>query len=407
MSSIDIRNFVDVNIVRRVPSTISGTRDTAILFTDEARLDGHDDPITEEFLVTSKTEAQNLFEDVLPHTYQYCEIYFNNGGKRLAIYTNIDADESVSDNRTLAMKMQDKLKDISNDYICVAYAPVAAWSDTVTNTMLELADRLSENNGIDQKIVFARTNQTAKIEISYTIDPSATSPITKTVSSIATKNFAVKYAEDRDLTDAIDDGLGVEMSMLAYLSKINVYTIDSVYDYMFTIEKVKAQDQLTDADYKDIIKNNYNVDITLANEIRNCGGNCTNSEDLVNEFVLIVLQQTITNVVVDALAKKLKNQSGINTIYSVVNAELEKYKNSGYLTTDKIWHYDDLYYTWNGIDYLIIQKGTPLQNGYFVKILPYSGLNEDEKIERKAPPVYIIIAEQYGIRKIQIEGEAF
>ena len=406
MSGIDIRNFVDVNIVRKIPSTISGTRDIAVLFTDEKRLN-NTTPLTEEILIASLEEAKE-FESDLPHTYRYCEVYFSNGGKKLAIYTNIAADSGLSDTRTLAMKMQDKLKDIPNEYICVAYAPESNWSNSTCGIMLELADRLSKDDGIDQRMIFARTNQTVILTNTYVIDPSSADPVTKTITSNVTKNFVVKYSIDIDNTDAIDDGLGVEMTMIAYLSKINVYTLDSIYDYMFTIEKnIKAQDQLLDDDYKDIIKNNFNVDITLANEVRNCGGNCTNSEDLVNEYVLIVMQQTITTVVVETLATKLKNQSGINTLYSVINSELEKYKNSGYLTTDKVWSYDDLYYTWNGVEYLIIEKGTALQNGYFVKILPYSGLSDEEKLERKAPPIYVIIAEQYGIRKVQIEGEAF
>ena len=61
--------------------------------------------------------------------------------------------------------------------------------------------------------------------------------------------------------------------------------------------------------------------------------------------------------------------------------------------------------TVNGKQYTIIEEGTPLTNGYFVQILPMSALTENDRAARKAPPIYVIIADQYGIRAITVNGE--
>ena len=53
----------------------------------------------------------------------------------------------------------------------------------------------------------------------------------------------------------------------------------------------------------------------------------------------------------------------------------------------------------------LIEKNTPLTLGYRVVVLPYSSLSEDDKQNHKCPPIYIFLAESYGIRSITINGE--
>ena len=85
--------------------------------------------------------------------------------------------------------------------------------------------------------------------------------------------------------------------------------------------------------------------------------------------------------------------------------ELAKYLNSNYLTTDKAWKAEDLTIVKNNKEYTIITKGTALLQGYKVVILPLYSLTEQEKQERKAPYIYVILADSYGIRKVAINGE--
>ena len=194
------------------------------------------------------------------------------------------------------------------------------------------------------------------------------------------------------------------MTIAAYLSQIDVYGIDTIYDYAFTQESITAED-LTDTEYGTLNSNNVNVDIALANATRNCGGNCTDGADIVNNFVRIILHQTLTDRLLNLLTTKLKNSTGVSKIYTVMTDELEKYKMSGYLTIDKIWTKDTLKIEYNGTAYTIIEQGTPLINGYFIKVLPLSSLTESDKLAHKAPLIYVIIADQYGIRKITINGD--
>ena len=120
--------------------------------------------------------------------------------------------------------------------------------------------------------------------------------------------------------------------------------------------------------------------------------------------MLICLHQTLTERLTELLTTKIKyNQSGLAQISAVLNKELQKYVDNGYLSTNKTWYEEDLYY--KGI--LIIKKNTPLLLGYRYVILPFSTLTDDEKRENALPDIYILIADSYGIRKINIFGKTY
>ena len=210
---------------------------------------------------------------------------------------------------------------------------------------------------------------------------------------------------------------GIEMSVAAYLTQINVNRFNSVKDYEFTIENVEYSYTNTSSEkitvssvYEEnslveaLIEANINVDSTLVNAVRNLGGNDLNGNDLVNEFMLILLHQTLTERLVQLLAQKIKyNQTGLSLIGATIASELQRYVDNGYLTTDKAWTDPDLVY--EGIT--IVKQNTPLQIGYKYVIFPFSSLSNDERAEHKLPPIYILIADSYSIRQIEITGEVF
>ena len=215
-----------------------------------------------------------------------------------------------------------------------------------------------------------------------------------TIDKDAVANFGVKYSTV----------LGAEMTIAAYLSRVNVYRTNTVADYMFTQEAL-TDEKVDDTTFGSILNENMNVDVYLAGAVRNMGGNLKNGADLINSYVKIILHQTLTERLLDLLTTKIKGARGLAQIYAAVAQELEAYRSCGYLTTDKVWTDEDLTTTYNGQTYTIITKGTPLLLGYSIKILPLSSLTLVDKTERKTPPIYIIIADQYGIRKITINGE--
>ena len=377
MAKISLKNFVDINIIPHVYNSINSTRDTVILFTADA---GKEDKDAQKITLNSVEYNANLVNatnynsiyEGKKDTLAYLNMYFNNGGVKALVINEVaytDLNENI-------------IKDLGNEYICISYATHidtnSAEDDTtkVYSKLKTLAKNREESvYGIDEKIILANTKEFGDTD--------------------SVKNFAVKYSNQH----------GAEMTIAAYLSKINVYGINSIHDYAFTTENIEDESALTDEEYKTIIENNMNVDINLANDIRNCGGNCKDGYDLVNSYVRIILHQTLTDKLINLLSQKIKNSTGISKIYSTISQELENYVNSGYLTTDKIWTDETLSIVRNQVTYPIIEKGTPLINGYNVTVLPLSSLTQEEKNQHKAPPIYIVLATQYGIRHITINGE--
>ena len=267
---------------------------------------------------------------------------------------------------------------LDNKYICIACVADSGHKQDCYNAMKVLAQALAEDAdiyGINEKVLLASS------EISE-------------IDNDKVKGFAVKYSTIQ----------GAEMTIAAYLSQINIDGIDTVQDYCFTQEKITAED-ITDTFYGSLQSGNFNVDVLLANAIRNCGGNMKDGQDIVNNYVRIILHQTLTEQLLALLAQKIKSSTGTSKLYAVVAQELEKYKTAGYLTTDKVWLDNDLKVTYNNTTYTIISKGDALLNGYVIKILPMTALTDADKLAHKAPPIYVVIADQYSIRKITINGE--
>lgn len=367
--AIDIRRFVDVNIKPHLTSAIEGTRKTVILFTNETNAN------TSAPIIVESYEQAEVSCVGMPNTLIYLNIFFNCKGASVKVIGGVASDAI-------------DLSVLTNEEIIVAYAGDSINIGTIYSNMKALAIENEPNDaelgihGVNEKIFLGRCttiNDTDSVE-----------------------NFAVKYSNVH----------GAEMTIAAYLSKINVYGTNTVYDYMFVSEGTTDStsafylaESLSDNDYRDILDNNMNVDIYLAGAVRNCGGNLKDGQDLVNKYVLIILHQTLTERLVELLTQRIKNSVGLSKIYSVMSDELGNYLTNGYLTTDKIWTDEDLVINYNNQSFTIIEKGTAINLGYVVKVLPFSSLSSTDKTAHKTPPIYVVIADQYGIRAIQVNGE--
>lgn len=350
--NIDLRHFVDINIQKHIEQTISGTRDTVALFTNVGST-----KIRREF--NRFSEANSFYSSNVNATtlLQYLEVFFEHGGSKIAVYEG-HSTVTIED-----------IKSLPDKEICVASTHLSF------NNMQDLAIAMSNEYGIKEKLLMARI---------YTSDDY----------SVSTKNFVVKYSSH----------IGAEMTMAAYLSKIDVYKVNTVFDYAYTQELLPAED-ISETTFESLMLNNVNVNIYLANASRVCGGNCKDGAELTNNFVRIVLHQTLTDRLIALLTEKIKSNSGLGKIYSTIAQELNYYLNCGYLTTDKIWSNETLSIPYNGEQYTIIEKGTALTNGYIAKVLPLTSLSTADRQLHKAPLIYIIIADQYSIRSITINGE--
>lgn len=357
--SIDLKNFVDVNIQTHVASSAIGTRSKIVLYTTETVSGGSKTVVAENY----KDELLGLTE-----TLKYLDVYFDNGGVSAEVISTTKVSLTAS-----------VIKALPNEEIVIGFVNTTEGDDAADTyaflkSLIQALNADTTVRGINEKVILARTEVTTD--------------------SDKIKNFAVKYSYTT----------GAEMTIAAYLSKINVYSVDSVYDYMFTQELIQSED-LDDSTYTDIVENNMNVDVNLANAVRNCGGNMKDGEDLVNKYVLIILHQTLTDQVLSLLSQKLKNVNGLSKLYSVIAQELSRYLTCGYLTTDKIWTDSDYVVQYNNEQYTIIETGTALTDGFVISILPLTSLTDADKLAHKAPPIYIILGTQYGIRKIEITGE--
>lgn len=357
-NSIDLRRFVDINIQQHVLTSVSGTRDTVILYTSEGN-----SPNTR--LIPTMRDANVYYPKTsFPTTNAYLSVFFNNGGAKVL----------VIEGTPVASVTADIISALDNKYIVIVCASTLETTEATYTAMKNIAISRNSIYGISEKILVGRTNVIGDAEVA--------------------KNFAVKYS----------GMVGGEMTIAAYLSKLNVYGTDTVFDYAFT-QEVIDEETLTDSQYGSIIENNMNVAVYLANGIRNCGGNLKDGTDLINSYVRIILHQTTTDRLIQLLSQKIKNSNGIGKIYSVIAQELENYRTNGYLTTDKIWTDSDFTIVYNGQQYTIIEQGTALSTGYIIRVLPLLALTDSDKVARKAPPIYVILADQYGIRTITINGE--
>lgn len=353
MANINITKFVNINIAHHASSSISALRDTAVLFSS---VEGDD------VEYTSQTYNESSISDT--NEKDYLNVFFNCGGNKIKVYRGITLEN-----------VQSKLANLPYEQIVVGFV-----GSIFTYEVLTGQNGIVNNyslSGIYTKLFLVRT--------------------TSATDTSVIENLIVKYSTKN----------GAEMSIAAYLTNVEIYGVNSIKDYAFTTEPDELAESNDDTILNNVLNNNMNVDMTLANSTRNLGGNTKAGREIINEFTLIVLQQTITEKVLNVLASKVRGNSGISAIYTAIVAELNKYLTNGYLTTSKYWKDNDWVVNVNNKNYTIINQNTALPNGYYVTVLPISSLSESDISAHKCPNIYIVLADSYGIRKVEISGEVF
>lgn len=371
--SIDLRRFVDINIKGQQVSSVRRTRGTTVLISLS------DNGPYKKGYVASATQSD--ITQYKEYTKQYINYYFASGGSRLHV---IEHDKELP-------YIEQTIKDLPNEEIVIVIASDNSLtgdnSPFAPGIVTEMAQRFQNEYGIKSKLFVCGIRDTSlsdpKNEFQIYVD------------NYKLDNIIYKYSKSyRSITATV----------AAYLSKINIESSNSVKDYCYVAENVAAQTS-DDEMLGMLMGRNVNVDIQLANAVRNIGGNCGDGSDIVNNYLRIILQQTVTDRLIELLTTNIKGQAGITKICSTIAKELQIYLNCGYLTTDKIWTKDDVFVTYNGQAYPVITKGTALTDGYALTVLPMSSLTEADIAAHKTPPIYLVLAEQYGIRMITINGE--
>ena len=410
---INLSNFVDVNINYKISSSIVSTRDTAVLIKTHVKptsvqpsaknvaktygkgaklisalvttyTDIPEDDTTENEGTTYRDVNYVAEGDAL---YYYYSMFFQNGGQKLMVI-------SVEGNDATALTL-DKLQTIVKE-LDYKYVAITSTIDYIVYVIIVLyfINGDATINGCYKKKFITHITEAEYSAQSFNIDD-----ITKV------ENFAIKY------------GLpGIEMTMAAYLTQINIDSYASVKDYAYTIEKVSytytsggvtttVGKAYSDNDLVvELMENQFNVDGDINGSIRNLGGNDFAGGEFVNYYMLILLHQTLTERLVGVLTQKIKyNPQGLSIIGSAIGTELDRYVNCGYISTNDAWTDDSLYYQGN----LIIAKNTLLPLGYKYVVMPFSTLSETDRQEHKLPKIFVLISDGYSVRKIEIVGEVF
>lgn len=326
----------------------------------------------------NESESEKVFDSTLfgsADLYKYVRIFFENGGVRLTLVKG---------------KVSDLTKDVVKKEI--GQEPIILAELGFDSSELEnVVTKLDEFKGVYQKLFVYRK------------------PFETSADDTSTDNtLAFKESEKSSFVICkLSNLVGSEMSIAAYLSHIRVYENGSIADYDFTEEYGLEEDLSTDITYgeEDISLADipYNFEMKVAGKYINVGGNSTDGEDLVEQYIIIILQQTVSEVTMNTLTAKLVGQQGTNALYSAVSAELYRYVNSGFLVTDKIWtkptlSVPNLADTSKSAE-VVIEKNTPMLSGFAIHVF---SLSQD----RRSAYIYIILPTAKGIRYVQIDGKA-
>ena len=388
--SVQITNFVKINIKNHEFIGISGSRPTSLILNIVSDLSGYEDIECTKSDYKNKL-GDNKYKDLLV----YANIYFDNGGNSLKIIFatyNGDTDTFATNNCGTDVSVIELIKSIPVEYVVMTGLDSREGASNPALNFKNKIELLNNEDGVYHKI-FVEEYAISKLNNDF---------ITTLNNSIKPENYVIKFGDK-----------GISATVLAYYSKIDIYKPNVANDYTFTLEKFTSLgNDLKEKYYTEInsnvvnvINNNLNIDAMLdQSNIRNIGGNDIAGQELTNQYMLILLHQTLSQRLLQVLINKIKyNDIGVATILGAINQELNRYVNNGYLYQDKIWRDSDLYYK----NTLIINENTPLTTGYKVVILPFSTLEPDDIKAHKLPDIYILIGDSYFIRQINITGEVF
>ena len=427
----------DYRLVANLPGTAPSTEDVTLFTTGDLftlRILSIDYPAyTASLRVEIGTESPSLTWGVHPEdsfevlgysqTDPYVQMFFANGGSHLEVHPAVPSTgESI-----IA-----EIKKLPDERIVCAAVGIAMSDATAVAEYLDSLNTsaaVTAPNGIHRKLFAARATLRDILISPDTFVPG---------SAISSAIFSPSLDFDgfQSLIVKYSSVIGAEMATVAYLTVIDVYGSNTVKDYCYTPETIAADTyeesqimvptydekgnivpdsevettlvtsvELNDimADYLD--KHHLNYNIELSGALREIGGDTMSGYSLVNEFMIIVLQQTLTSALLNTMMNKPMTSNLLSLLSATISNELNKYKTNGYLESGRTWASSDWIVSKNGVEYTVITQGTQLMNGFFYRILPFNSLTADERKKHVAPSIYIALADSYGVRRITVEGQ--
>lgn len=432
---LDLRNFININIKYNSTNVSSAARGIVTLITIDTS--GYEsDPMKHAgpngdgilYSIADYNAAKPDGNTVLD---KWVKSFFNNGGKALQIIGGYDGGNIDKFLLGVLSKLDYRFVIIVSDVDEQILRRVAGTSST-TNTIdnpITGENTVSTFTGLNEKYFISSTSDLSgklydsvkgseapawTAETYYALDEHGQYVLTTEApqdwSTTYTNYYVVANTDLQNYVIKVGEK-GIEMLAAAYLSKVRITDSSTIQDYAFTIENL---DEFQNSEIEEnnvgvkLVKGNMNFDSRINNAIRNYPGDTIHGDDMMNYYVRILLTQDLTESIMNLLASKIRfNQTGINRLNNAISQEMNTYISNGYLNTEYIWTEDDLYYEYNGQRYLICSRNTPLVKGYKCIILPLTSLTPAQRESHVLPPVYLLLADQTGIRMVVISGDVY
>lgn len=433
--SLDLRNFVNINInynAANISSVVSGivtliTKSTAYSADPYKDSEGNRLVFYSEADYLKAKDEKNITDNSLDI---YVKAFFDNKGKGLQIVGGfvsgniadfiVNVMKGLNYRHVIIVSDADEadLRSAAQQSAQTQVVPNAIENETTVNTFSGLNEKyfISSTRDLSGKLFDRNTDSTFAINTFYSYNSTSGQYV---LLAEQPDDWASNYGnyfqegsmdEDNYLIKVGDKG--IEMLAAAYLSQVRLNDANTINDYAFTIENIKAFTNASLISDNDtgvrLVKAHFNFDTNLVNATRNYPGDTVTGIDMMNYYLKILVVQDLSEAVMNLLASKIKfNQAGINRLTNIISQVMNTYISNGYLNTEAIWTDEDLYYSFNGRNYLVCARNTPLVRGYKCSILPLSSLTDEQKEAHVLPPVYLLLADQTGIRAVVINGDVF
>lgn len=432
--SLDLRNFVIVNINYNTANVSRVTRGivTLIATANAYSTDPYKGLVFYSLAEYKKAKTDKGVVDTSLDA--YVEAFFGNRGKALQIL----ADNTTNPVPSAEDKIAHVLARLDYNHVIVTsdlgesqFRKAIALAAATTQVANPLSGGTVDTySGLNEKMFIASTAddsgnlfdalteaETWAANTFYSKDPTKEKyELLTTQPQDWATNYSSYYKVAGNLTMqnyVVKEGAkGIEMLAAAYLSRVDVTNPSTMQDYAFTIENVTqffSSSIISDnAIGVRLINANINFDSQLVNATRNFPGNTIHGEDMMNYYIKILITQDLSESIMSLLSSKIRfNQAGLNRVDNAISKTLGVYASDGYLDTEFIWTDEDLHYSYNGNDYVVCARNTPLVKGYKALILPLSSLTSEQREAHAMPPVYVLLADQVGIRAIVINGDVY
>lgn len=326
--------------------------------------------------------------------------FFRNGGGQLLILEVTAENKGALD--SCFKNLHELLTAEGSDfiYVCLSSAAVAFLSSTDLKGLITAAE--DSKSPYTYRLLLT-TSDTSK----YNSD-----------SEYSAYSIGVKYCTKAVLSDTQARVVDAALLIGAYYSQVNLDGSESIKDYCYTSETLEnvlpttnvdftsGVENVSDSVYDTLIGNQYNFIDQIGKNIVNFGGNLLNGTSIHLDFATCAAENDITNAVLSSMLKKqYLTAAGLNTVLASIDATLVRYMSNGYLELGSLYSGDDIICSYNGVNHTIIKKGTSLSKGYLVTAIPIANISDQDKLDKRFTPIFVIMQTQSGARVIEISGE--